>query len=207
MRRTSWIVVLLVFGFALSASAQEGALVERERARLRMHLSHVETVLRARDMPGFTEEQRAARARHLDVLHAYWVRGRFPLNDERPDAYLPVFIDAHDTACAVGYLIIEDGQEDLARRVQRDENLAYVVDMQTDGLAAWAEGAGFTVSELAMIQPSYCGPAFDAAPCGPADAGTGDGGGGGCSVRPARASVGPLALVGLALLLRRLRRR
>lgn len=193
---------------ASTAGAQDADHVARERARIQMHLSHVETVLRARDVSHLNEAQRAARARHLDTLHAYWSEGRFPINDTRPEAYTPIFIDAHDTACAVGYLIVEDDHEDLARRVQAEQNYAYVPDIQTPGLLEWATSAGFTVDELAMIQPAYCGPAFDAAPCGAADAGPGGGSDdGGCSI----ALGGPgapawLPLAGLALLLVRRRR-
>lgn len=208
MKRTSGLIGILVLAMAGTALAQDDALVERERERIRMHLSHVEHVLRARDVSQLSEAQRQARERHLDTLHAYWVEGRFPRNELRPDDYLPIFIDEHETACAVGYLMIEDGAGDLAERIHQEENYAYVPDIRTDGVAAWAEAAGFTVDELAMIQPSYCGPSFDAEPCGGADAGPGsDDGGDGCAVRPAGGGGGALAGLALALALFWARRR
>ncbi len=200
---------LLALTIAAPAVAQEvggDAHLERERTRIRMHLSHVERVLRARDVSHLTDAQREARARHLDTLHAYWVAGRFPINEQRPDEYLPIFIDEHETACAVGDLMIEDGAGEVAQQIHEDENYAYVPDIETDGVLAWAEGAGFTVDELAMIQPSYCGPFFDAAPCDGADAGPGGGDddGGGCAARPGRTgSLAFLAVVGLAFVRRR----
>lgn len=199
----------ILIGLALlttttAAFAQDSAHVEREQARIRMHLSHVETILRARDTSQLTPAQQAARAEHLDALHAYWVEGRFPINEQRAEEYLPIFIDERQTACAVGHLMIEDGAGELAERLHQEENYAYVVDMQTEGLADWAAGSGFTVEELAMIQPSYCGPGFDAAPCGGTDAGTGDDDGGGCAVSPSSKGAGSGAgvlLAGLALML------
>lgn len=199
---------ILVLMMAAPAMAQDDAHAQSERTRIRMHLSHVERVLRARDVSHLTEAQREARAGHLDTLHAYWVAGRFPLNEQRPEEYLPIFIDEHETACAVGYLMIEDGAGDIAQQIHEDENYAYVPDIETDGVLAWAEGAGFTVDELAMIQPSYCGPFFDAEPCDGADAGPGGGDddGGGCAARPGRSgSLAFLALVGLAFAVRRRR--
>src|SRR5437660_1662892 len=56
-----------------------------EQIRLRAHFDSVERELRARDVPGLTPAQRAARTRVLDILHRYQVRGVFPQNTDFPD--------------------------------------------------------------------------------------------------------------------------
>ena len=87
-------------------------------------------------------------------LGTYADRGRFPQNEVLPYRN-PVFIDRHNTACAVGQLTIESGNEALARSIQHDMNLAYVHDMKRDDVFAWASASGFTENELVRIQPGY----------------------------------------------------
>src|SRR5205809_5642591 len=43
-----------------------------ETGRIRRHLATVEAELRAKDISALTPAQRQARAKNLDVLHAYW---------------------------------------------------------------------------------------------------------------------------------------
>lgn len=68
----SWIAR---YGGAPDASADEDA-------RLRVHLEHVEALLRGRVPEGQSAAQRAARARNLELLRAYIERGEFPRNHE-----------------------------------------------------------------------------------------------------------------------------
>jgi len=200
------IIALLLGTLVVSTAAAqpEDDLAERERTRIRQHLAHVELTLRARDTSHLTPAQRQARLASLDRLRTYRERGVFPRNTRHPDQYLPYFIDDHGTACAVAQLILDSGAEELAHRVADRENHAYVPDMTTEGLGEWADAHGFTVDELAMIQPSYCGPAFDAGPCEGDDDGED-----GCSVSaPGAGDAGlPLVLAALALTLGLVRRR
>ncbi len=131
-----------------------------DREWIKVHLSMVEKILRARDVSRLTVAQRANRQITLDYLHQYWNAGNFPVNDEY--AYkTPIFIDKHDNFCAVGYLVKATGYEHVSRMIAATTNLAYVKDMSYPELFAWAKEYGFAISELEWIQPTY-------SPCGAA---------------------------------------
>lgn len=130
-----------------------------DRELIRLHLQLVEQVLRSRNTTSLTPHQRSNRDKSLDDLHAYWRQGNFPRN-EAHDCRLPVFIDKHDNFCAVGYLIKASGKEDISRMIADHSNFAYVKDMHYPELSNWAEDHGFTVDELAWIQPSYMPESF-----------------------------------------------
>jgi len=118
------------------------------------HLMLVEQTLRQRPVGHLDAVQTLNRSRLLDELNAYWHTGMFPVND-----YLtfknPVFIDRKGTHCAVGYLMQQSGAESLARRIDSDNKFIYVKDIKTPGVAEWAFENGFTIDELAWIQPGY----------------------------------------------------
>ncbi|TNE91310.1 MAG: hypothetical protein EP330_05395 [Deltaproteobacteria bacterium] len=135
------------------------------------HLAEVEADLRAADTDGLDAEARAHRARLLDVLHDYRVAGQYPENEvsrvgrTRPKPFpagfpeapgrTPVFVDEHGTHCAVGYLLAVDGEDALVARIAATDNLAYVHELADPDLLDWADARGFTVDELARIQPAY----------------------------------------------------
>lgn len=131
--------------------------------RIRTHLSLVEGILRARPAERLTETQYNNRLRLLDELRSYHQAGIFPLNHNFHHR-TPFFIDAHGTACAVGHLLIRDGQEDFALRIKEEMNNAYLLDMPYPEIATWAKANGFTVEELAWIQPGYAYEATSAYP-------------------------------------------
>ena len=125
-----------------------------ERGWIRLHLMLVEKTLRARSTDNLSDVQKLNRARCLDYLHTYWQLGQFPVNDEH-SFRTPIFIDKYDNFCAVGYLIKASGHENLSRNISATTNFAYVRQMQYPELSEWATENGFTVDELAWIQPSY----------------------------------------------------
>lgn len=118
------------------------------------HLMLVEETLRARNMEHLNPAQKANRNHLLNELHGYWQAAVFPVND-----YLsyknPVFIDRKGTHCAVGYLMQQSGHDALARAIDANEKFAYVHEIKTPGVKQWADEFGFTVDELAWIQPGY----------------------------------------------------
>jgi hypothetical protein len=122
--------------------------------RIQTWLSHVERFLRQRDVPHLSPRQRERRAVHLGHLQAYWRAGRFPHNHVTP-GLAPVFIDEHGTACAVGHLLLEGGAAELAHQIAREQLLGRIPDIHSPALARWARENGFTLEELALIQPSY----------------------------------------------------
>jgi MYXO-CTERM domain-containing protein len=168
---------------ALLAPASVGAApldaVQADRVRIREHLAGVEQRLRSAPVDHLPPPVRQARARSLDELHRYWQAGAFPHNSRHPGQRRPYFIDDEGRACAVGALIQRSGYEALARRIDEMFHNAYVPDMLDAELLAWAGAHGFSVAELALIQPEYCA-------CGTGfDADGGAGGQGGAATDPA----------------------
>src|SRR5438874_13010640 len=101
----------------------------RDDRRIRRRMARVERLLRARDTMALSPERREARKRMLDYLRAYYRRGIFPRNVENPGRHQPVFIDGEGRVCAVAYLMLASGQDQLARRIARDANAAYIRQM------------------------------------------------------------------------------
>ncbi len=130
-----------------------------EAERIAAHLHRVHRHLQAHAPEGLSAVQADRRQRLLDALDAYAGRGIFPQNHVLPFRN-PVFIDPYGTACAVGQLMIESGHRDLAERIDREQEPAYVADLLASAafggsIARWAGDHGFTAEELAWIQPGY----------------------------------------------------
>ena len=129
---------------------------DTERIRLRAHFDSVERELRARDVPGLTRAQRAARARLLDILHRYQVRSVFPRNTDFPDRDVPVFVDRWGTRCGFAYLIEQTGHEDLMLRIAATRNTALAPELKDDpAVSRWLTENGITLAEATRIQPTY----------------------------------------------------
>lgn len=118
------------------------------------HLMLTEQTLRSRDVSGLTVKQKQNRFILLDKLKGYYEAGVFPVNDYLPYKN-PVFIDRSGTHCAVGFLMQQSGNDKLAQSINAAEKFAYVHQIKTPGVKEWANENGFTVEELAWIQPGY----------------------------------------------------
>jgi hypothetical protein len=118
------------------------------------HLMLVEQTLRNRDVSHLSSAQKQNRITLLNELNSYWKAGVFPVNDFLPYKN-PVFIDRKGTHCAVGYLMMQSGHDVLAQAIDANEKFAYVYEIKTNGVAEWAVEQGFTIDELAWIQPAY----------------------------------------------------
>lgn len=125
-----------------------------EREWIRTHLSLVEGILSNRNTDHLSSAQKHNRAKCLSLLHGYWLSGNFPVNEDYATR-TPIFIDKYDNFCAVGYLVKATGNEQVSRMIAAKTNLAYVKEMNYPELTAWAADNGFTVDELAWIQPGY----------------------------------------------------
>jgi len=142
------------FAFAavllLPAVMGSNASRDAETTRVRTRLASVEQHLRRTDVSRLTPAQRAARARNLDVLHAYWVRGVFPMNTDFPGERMPYFVDRYGTRCAMAYLIEQSGHGDLVARVAATNNNARIRELKSDPeLVAWLRDNGLTAAEAA----------------------------------------------------------
>jgi hypothetical protein len=135
----------------------EPAAFATDQERIQTHLRLVEKTLRARPTPHLNPAQRLQRLRMLDALRSYWQQGVFPLNT-RHSYRVPYFIDDKGTACAVGQLLIESGYRAVAEKVHQEMNYAYLREIPYPELPEWAEAHGFSLAELAWIQPGYSPP-------------------------------------------------
>lgn len=122
-----------------------------DNERISRHLQLVEFALRNKKTDLTNNSHRTAL---LELLNQYWNRGLYPINLYHKER-TPYFIDHKSTACAVGYLIQKSGHEDFAARVAKENNYAYIFDMQYPELDTWAATHGFSKQELAWIQPGY----------------------------------------------------
>lgn len=121
--------------------------------RIQRHLLEVVHILRLKKHD-FDTKALDKRRLLLDDLEIYAKRQVFPINLYHKERR-PYFIDHLGTHCAVGYMMLLSGNEDLAQRISTKENYAYLRDIQTNGVEEWAENHGFTIDELAWIQPGY----------------------------------------------------
>ncbi len=125
-----------------------------DRAAIARHLKMVQGFLLSHQPAGLNAEQQKRRARLLCTLTPYYQNDWYPVNDVLP-VRRPIFIDRYDHFCAVGFLMKQSGHEDLARCIAAKMNYAYLREMNWQEIGEWAQWAGFTIDELAWIQPGY----------------------------------------------------
>lgn len=125
-----------------------------EKELIKFHLLSVVDSLKKVDVRQFNHKQIENRNLLLERLSFYADRQLFPRNTYHWER-TPYFIDSYGTACAVGYLIIESGNHDLATKISHEMNYAYLEDMPFPEIVEWAQAHGFFVDELKWIQPGY----------------------------------------------------
>jgi hypothetical protein len=126
-----------------------------------LHLQETEKLLRNRNVSNLSTTLKKQRVKNLDILHRYWNRGLFPINDMH-EGRQPYFIDKNNTYCAVGYLMQHTGADDIAKDVKATQNYSYLKDITHPKLMDWVAHSGLDIDELALIQLPYFGeaPAF-----------------------------------------------
>ena len=134
----------------------ESFLLKTEQELIELHLSLVEITLRNKNVSHLSLVQQEKRGECLDVLHDYWKRGIFPINLNHIER-TPYFIDHLGTPCAVGHILIKSGCTEFANQIHVENNYGYIFDLskQYSLLYDWATVHGFSLEELAWIQPSY----------------------------------------------------
>lgn len=125
-----------------------------EQIRIQTHLSYVEQILRAASVHRLTRKQQRNREVVLGLLHNYWSTAVFPKNYDHPGRR-PCFIDRDGNICAVGYLIEKTESRQLAEKINKKHQYAFLLDMKEEVIRQWADKNGLTEEECAMIQPSY----------------------------------------------------
>ncbi len=134
--------------------------IKSEAHYVQIHLSQVLPILETQSAacPNYLLE---TRKENITVLNNYKNRGLFPINYNR-DERIPVFVDEHKTHCAVGYLMHYSGYGNLALTISKNNNYAWVKELNLPEVKAWQELSGFTLEELKLIQGAYDSYIFDA---------------------------------------------
>jgi hypothetical protein len=132
-----------------------------EVGRIQTHLLYVEQLLRKNVPANISEAQRSKRGLVLDLLHKYLEAAIFPVNRDYKDERRPCFIDADGKICAVGYLIEKTESRELAEAINEKHQYDYLLEMNEASIQAWADEYGLTLTECAMIQPTYGPPPSD----------------------------------------------
>jgi hypothetical protein len=96
-----------------------------------------------------------ARYVQLQRLTVYRERGLFPINESQALEQVPIFVDRHDTACAVGHLMRRSGWAAAVASIVASHNYVYVPDVDRGPIADWILTSGLTLEEAALIQPAY----------------------------------------------------
>ena len=95
------------------------------------------------------------RMQNIKFLVAYQGREIFPRNESDRSCPQPIFIDRHDIACAVGYLMRCSGLDAEVQAIALLGNHVYVPDVVEGALVSWVLQSGLTQEEAALIQPTY----------------------------------------------------
>jgi hypothetical protein len=88
-------------------------------------------------------------------LRDYRDRGIFPLNEGQTPQPTPIFVDQHDTACAVGHLMRLSGWRSEVQNIRNANNLVHISDAAGGRIQDWILTSGLTREEAALIQPGY----------------------------------------------------
>ena len=151
-----WALGFVLGAMLLTAASRDAGFARREDARLHAHFARVLDQLRTRDVSSWSAPRQANRQQLIALLEGYDRAGRFPRNEGHLASRTPIFIDRHETRCAMAYLIEHSGGPTLVARVAATRNLAYIPELAGDGeLQSWLAGSGLTLDEAALIQPAY----------------------------------------------------
>jgi hypothetical protein len=133
---------------------------EPEQLRMHAHFAHVREWLASR--PPTRPELADKRRELLGFLDDYIATGTTPSNAHLPWR-TPVFIDDAGTVCAVGYLIERSSGRALAEKIASTHRYDFLEDIVSamPEVASWANESGFTLEELASIQPGYMMPVVE----------------------------------------------
>jgi len=130
---------------------------DTEKARMKDHLEHIRGVLTSR--PATKPELASRRAELLGYLDDYIAHGITPTNAHLPWR-APVFIDDQGAVCAVGYLIERSVGRALPETIAKDHRYEFLEEIEETmpEVRSWIVSSGFTLDELASIQPAYSSP-------------------------------------------------
>lgn len=125
-----------------------------EQELIQLHLFNVVSFLESQDLNQFNELQKKNRIKNIETLKKYSLDGQFPIN-RLTDYRTPIFIDSRNVYCAVGFLMKESGNGKIAQEIAESQLLFYLNDINHPQLENWQKSSGFSLFELALIQPTY----------------------------------------------------
>ena len=127
---------------------------DSEAVRMKTHLSYVRALLAQSPAtaPALANQRQAL----LSFLDDYIALGITPRNLHVTHRS-PVFIDDDGKICAVGYLIDRSVGRVVAEQIAAAHRYDYLEDIAAamPEIRAWIAASGFTLTELASIQPGY----------------------------------------------------
>lgn len=136
------------------ASPQNQIQFSSDHERIKYHLQLVSVYLTTRMPDHLSADSKEKRKQLLEALNQYAGEGVFPINLFH-SARQPYFIDHKGTHCAVGQLMAVSGHEEMAQKISQEYNYNYISEIPNQLLSSWAAEHGFTLDELAWIQPGY----------------------------------------------------
>lgn len=127
-----------------------------EKELIVTHLRLVHEQLSEKTTNHLSKSQKNNRSLALAILKQYYSDNYFPINSFHSKR-TPYFVDRKNTACAVGHLIIKTGFAQLANKIKNENNYGHLKDLTLEypAISYWAKEYGFTINELAWIQPFY----------------------------------------------------
>jgi len=152
----------------ISLTASESLRVRQCKTRrdlIQLHLTLVtDHLIQATASLSMKEDYKQKRLAALTHLIEYYQQDVFPLNTKY-ETPTPIFVDEAGTRCAVGELMYKSGQEEIVTKISTESNLSYIPQLNQEytEVGDWAAANGFTIDELAWIQPQYplsCNPSL-----------------------------------------------
>ncbi len=126
-----------------------------ETTRIKAHLEYAEQLLRKKEVTHLSEAEKHNRKKSLDLLKEYCAGEIFPTNAKYKNERRPCFLDNEGRICAVGYLVQQTAGMDLVHSINNAFQYDKIFDMNHPGLQDWVAKSGFSLKEIATIQPTY----------------------------------------------------
>jgi hypothetical protein len=140
--------------YPMQTPVKEAQSFSGDREYIQTHLAGVLNILQNASTNELTLQQKNNRSQYIQWLTEYRFAGNFPLNFYHRER-IPVFIDENQTHCAVGYLMMRSGNDELANRIAQKDNYVWVKDLNVEGAAEWQSESGLSFEELKLIQGAY----------------------------------------------------
>jgi hypothetical protein len=143
-----------------AAFGRDPTAADSESQRMKLHLQYAHDMLAAK--PATSPDLEKKRVATLANLQDYIAKGITPQNTHAA-VRTPVFIDDYGNICAVGYLLEKSVGRALPEKIAKQHLYDYIEDIAAavPEVNDWVKQSGFTLEEIASIQPGYERPAVE----------------------------------------------